>query len=425
VNSDIMFAKKKVLFLAMGYSIHAQRRIGIFIDNPQYEVAVVSTYNYRFAGAKNYLLSSAITSDSSSPADSNGNAVTYNKKSNYISSILEKMKWLISISWFGNFIKELYISIVDFKKLYKAVKEFEPDIIFLQTLIYPSYLALFLPHKHPILITFWNGDVTWWAKWTGFERFFKKQIVTRGVKAATAITVNSKEAYNACLQYGISETKVHLIRYPGVDLIKFQPSDKCEAKRKLEISANRMVFCPRGIVEYVNSDVIVESAVQVIMRFPEAVFVFISVWQGKELNSLQARVAELGLQNNFIWQESVNWEDMPNYYNAADVMVSISSNDSLPNSMLEAMACKVPIVMGDIPQIREWVQHNVNGLLVEPRNTEQLADAIITALENKNDFIKSFLDKNFQTVYEQFNSSLNSTKITRLIDNILELKGDL
>lgn len=42
---------------------------------------------------------------------------------------------------------------------------------------------------------------------------------------------------------------------------------------------------------------------------------------------------------------------MPDYYACADVMVSISSHDSLPNCMLEAMACGIPVVMGDIPQI--------------------------------------------------------------------------
>ncbi len=46
----------RILFLAWGFSIHAKRRIQIFIDDPSFEVAVVSTHNYNFKNAKNILL---------------------------------------------------------------------------------------------------------------------------------------------------------------------------------------------------------------------------------------------------------------------------------------------------------------------------------------------------------------------------------
>ena len=51
--------KLRILFLAWGYSIHAQRRIGIFASDPQYDVTIVSTYDYQIPGADTILLSSA------------------------------------------------------------------------------------------------------------------------------------------------------------------------------------------------------------------------------------------------------------------------------------------------------------------------------------------------------------------------------
>ena len=53
--------KTKILFLAWGYSIHAQRRIQIFVDDPLFDVTVVSTYNYRFSGATTIPLSGVKT----------------------------------------------------------------------------------------------------------------------------------------------------------------------------------------------------------------------------------------------------------------------------------------------------------------------------------------------------------------------------
>jgi hypothetical protein len=52
-NSCQSVGRKKILFLAWGYSIHAQRRIQIFVNDPLFEVTIVSTFNYQFSG-KNY-----------------------------------------------------------------------------------------------------------------------------------------------------------------------------------------------------------------------------------------------------------------------------------------------------------------------------------------------------------------------------------
>src|SRR5687768_18412964 len=94
---------------------------------------------------------------------------------------------------------------------------------------------------------------------------------------------------------------------------------------------------------------------------------------------------------------------MPLYYRAADVMVSPSSNDSLPNCMLEAMACGVPVVMGDIPQIREWVRHDDNGLLTPPRDTQLLANAVLRILATDGPGEK-FTPKNLDLVSEEVDS---------------------
>src|SRR4030042_4298500 len=51
--------RTKVLFLAWGFSIHAYRRIQLFVDDPEFEVAVVSTHDYNFTNARNILLTDA------------------------------------------------------------------------------------------------------------------------------------------------------------------------------------------------------------------------------------------------------------------------------------------------------------------------------------------------------------------------------
>ena len=53
-----------------------------------------------------------------------------------------------------------------------------------------------------------------------------------------------------------------------------------------------------------------------------------------------------------------------------------SYREGLPKALLEAAACGKPLVATDVPGCREVVEDGFNGLLVEPKAAEPLADAI-------------------------------------------------
>ena len=391
--------RTKVLFLAWGFSIHAFRRIQLFVDDPEFEVAVVSTHDYNFTNARNILLT-----------DAKGEKLSIWRK------LFDKVKTVLNNNPLLLLLEDIGKGIKDFRIIKSAVTEFNPDIIFLQTLLYPCYLAYFLHSSLPIVITFWNGDVVWWAKWNGVERWFKKQIVTYGIRRARSMTVNSHMAFNACLSYGTQADKIHLIRYPGIDLERFKPLAKDEARKKLGITSKKVVLCPRGLGGFLNSDVIVESAVNVVKKYPDILFLFISGVGGDvELEKHQQRTHNLNIEKHFRWDGQVPWDIIPIYYNASDVMVSVSSNDSLPNCMLEAMACGIPVVMGDIPQIREWVNDDVNGFLVPPRDQLALSDRILKVLDNADEHMKSFVEKNLELVKHEVDSKRNVKQVKELV----------
>ena len=389
----------KVIFLAWGFSIHAKRRIQLFIDDPQFKVAVVSTHNYNFTNAINILLTDTTGKETS----------IWKKNFNKISRITNNNLLL-------RLFKDICKCIKDFRRLKSAVKEFNPDVIFLQTLLYPCYLAYFLPLSLPIMITFWNGDVIWWAKWNGIERMLKKQIVTYGVRRSEAITVNSQMAFNACLRYGSPLEKIHLIRYPGVDLDRFKPLDKDKSKKKLNITSEKIILCPRGLGAYLNSDVIIESVAYVIKKHTNTLFLFLSGVGGEECwkGHLQ-RAHELGIEKYLRYEGQVSWEMMPVYYCVSDVMVSISLEDSLPNCMLEALACGISVIMGDIPQIRDWVSDGVNGFLVPTKDPLALSQKILSVFEDSEKKIKSFKKKNLELILRKADSRKNIKQVKDLV----------
>ncbi len=407
----------RVLFLCWGFSIHARRRIQIFVDDSTFQVAVASTFDYGFPNAMNVKLSGASVNPGGSPVGT-PRRLLRRWLSPALKEKLVPMRTLLSLG------SEISSAWRDLRTVRETVDRFQPDIVFLQTLQYPSYLAYGLPRAIPTVITFWNGDVTYYAKWTGLEMLAKRRLVVHGIAQAAAITVNSRTAFEKCLAHGATAEKLHLIRYPGADLTRFKPGSREAARQSLAVSAQKVVLCPRGLGSFFNSDVIVEAAALVARRVPSVLFLFISGVGGQaEWEKHLTRGHELGVAKNLRWDGHVNWEKMPEYYQCADVMVSIKTNDSMPNCMIETMACGVPVVMSDTPQNREWVEDGANGFLCQPRDPIECAAKILRVLQDVEDLAKRFASINLSRVASEANSAVNSEKIKQLVKHVVRDKG--
>jgi glycosyltransferase involved in cell wall biosynthesis len=71
----------------------------------------------------------------------------------------------------------------------------------------------------------------------------------------------------------------------------------------------------------------------------------------------------------------VPYEQLPEWYRAADVCVSIPSSDSSPRSVWEAMACGCACVLSDLPWVHELIEDGRHALVVAPE-----PDAVAAAI---------------------------------------------
>ena len=71
-------------------------------------------------------------------------------------------------------------------------------------------------------------------------------------------------------------------------------------------------------------------------------------------------------------------------YSAADVMVTPSRQDNLPNTVVESLACGTPVVAFDIGGIPDMLNHQINGYLAKPFDTSDLAAGINWVLSDEN-----------------------------------------
>jgi glycosyltransferase involved in cell wall biosynthesis len=103
---------------------------------------------------------------------------------------------------------------------------------------------------------------------------------------------------------------------------------------------------------------------------------------GPELGALTSLRAELGLSESVRFCGRLDRDQMAELYRSACVVVNPTRVDNMPNSVLEAMASGVPVVTTNVGGLPFIVQNGVTGLLVEPGNPAEMAEALRRVLRD-------------------------------------------
>jgi glycosyltransferase involved in cell wall biosynthesis len=103
---------------------------------------------------------------------------------------------------------------------------------------------------------------------------------------------------------------------------------------------------------------------------------------GPERRRLERLVDELGLSHTVVFRGALSHDAMAELYRSATIVLNASLVDNTPNSLLEAMACGVPIVSTNVGGIPFLVQHAVTAMLVPAQDPDALADAMCTVLDD-------------------------------------------
>lgn len=105
--------------------------------------------------------------------------------------------------------------------------------------------------------------------------------------------------------------------------------------------------------------------------------------EGETRASLERQAAELGISDHVFFTGWV--KEVPAWLSRARIFINLSSEEGVPMSMLEAMACGLVPVVTDVGGVASVVQDGINGYLVaHPANPELVADRILHLLNDEN-----------------------------------------
>ncbi len=147
---------------------------------------------------------------------------------------------------------------------------------------------------------------------------------------------------------------------------------------------------------------------------------YVIVGTGEYREYLMDLVRTNNLENRVIFAGRVPMKELPEYYAAADVFVlpSISRLEAFGIVALEALASGVPVVVSDIPGVRDVIVEGRQGLLAEPMKPTNIAGKVRTILENP-DMAKHMGELGRKIVEERYTWDIVAEQIEGVYEEII------
>ncbi len=165
-----------------------------------------------------------------------------------------------------------------------------------------------------------------------------------------------------------------------VDVERFKPGlDASSIIERERLKGKHMAMYVGRIVFHKGLEYFIQSA----QDTPDNM-VHLIVGTGPKMDELKAMARRYGVARKVRFAGYVSDEDLPLYYTAADVLVlpSVSRLEAFGIVGLEAMATGTPVVLSNIPGVKDVIQHGEHGYLAEPLDSKDIARKISAVIED-------------------------------------------
>lgn len=215
----------------------------------------------------------------------------------------------------------------------------------------------------PYIVSLRGSDVPFFnQRFSLADRLLFSRMSVKIWRRARRVVANSKGLKNLALE--TSPNQAIKVIPNGIDVDAFAPgagSGKglrvvCVARM---ISRKRIDLLIRAMAELRDVDVSLGL-----------------VGTGNQESDLKALAEEIGVADRVEYKGLVDHSDMPSFYRSGDLFVLPSINEGMSNTVLEAMASGLPILMNNTGGAAELLEDDVNGFLLEKDSVSDIAGKI-------------------------------------------------
>ncbi|MBF0405793.1 MAG: glycosyltransferase family 4 protein [Candidatus Riflebacteria bacterium] len=259
----------------------------------------------------------------------------------------------------------------------KITRDIQPDIVHIFG-TYFGYISFFV-HSKKVVIENNGSDVLltpkkhWMAKLYYFPVF----------RYADGVIQDSEISRKASYRCGARRTD-NLVIPLGINTDIF--NDKVEKgvfRKKYNISDQvPLIFSPRSLKPLYNFSDIIHSLAILSEKGKD----FIGIFAGYASENYQEAISlvkKFGLNDKIIFIPHLSQKELSYVYADSSVVVSVPSSDSLPSSVIEAMACKTPVIVSELPWYKGIFQPGNDIFSVKVNDIKQLSRIILNVIEKR------------------------------------------
>lgn len=258
---------------------------------------------------------------------------------------------------------------------WRLVRQLRPDVVHAHWLLPQGLVAALLqvvePRMPPFLVTAHGADL-----------FALRQRLLQATKAfvarkAGSITVVSSHMRNELVAIGVQTAKIH-VQPMGVDLQERFSVDPVVVR-----SRNEILFVGR-LVEKKGLRHLIDAMPEILRACPAAHLAVVGF--GPEEQARREQVVELGVAGSVSFAGALPQHELPALYRRAAVFVAPfvvgggGDQEGLGLVLVEAAGCGCPVVVGDVPAVRDVIVDGRVGIGVPPGDAVALAAAVSATL---------------------------------------------
>jgi len=318
-----------------------------------------------------------------------------------------KIEYLLPLIKYGNaaWVPQLYSELKDY------------DLVHLHYPFFGGAEAVYFWKKRwkkKLVMTYHMDSVgEGWLKW--FFKFYRIIFLPRILKASKKVLISTQDyARNGDLGKFIEQDpEKFVVSNLGVDLDRFSPGSKPEElKIKYNISEDDFTLIFVGGLDKAHYFKGLDYLLKAIGMVGNSNIKLIVVGGGDLKQGYIEKAQKFGIEKRVHFTGVISNEDLSKYYRLGDVFAfpSIDKSEAYGLVALEAAACAKPAIASNLPGVRFVVKDNETGILIQPKNADELA-AKIKMLYNNQERVKELGERAQERVELEFKWSVIVEKI--------------
>jgi glycosyltransferase involved in cell wall biosynthesis len=246
------------------------------------------------------------------------------------------------------------------------------------------------------------------------------------LKRANAFVAISSDVDTELRTQGVNPTLIEMIPN-GVDTRRFRPAkphERHELRRELGLPPDDKIVTFTGrLVSYKGLPLLLEVWQEIQRKYNNVGLLLVGAG-GLDIHNceaeLKAYVSANGLQDSVCFTGEVH--NVYEYLQASDIFVFPTENEAFGISLIEAMACGLPVISTPVGGVKDILQHRQNGFVVQPGDLQQLYDALDTLITDAalSDCLGQAA---WQTVQDRYSAKTVTRKYVTLFQHLTSQNG--